>query len=209
MNRPRQRLSIAIATMALLVAAPASAQETEGELVPPGNSAVNQYTEAVPTGGGEKDLEGSSNGRAPSPQRVLGAGNAKKLERHGPAGKAAAAVAAETAPTPGPAPERAPPSPDNDGGGGGSSAGGSVDDRDDSSSGAPSGEKRPPSGGAPAPEPVGAPDVSGGSGFGEVLAQATGSASSGEMGLWLPLLILATLVWAAVYGTRRTRGATQ
>jgi len=191
--------------MSLLVVAPANAQEAEEGLVPPSNSAVNQYTEAVPTGGGEKNLEGSSGNRASSPERVLGADNAKKLERRGAAGKAAAAVAAETAPQPAAAPtaEQTPPAGNDQA----DRPGRSSDDRDDSSTGAPVDGKQPPSG-APPSEPAGAAEVSGGSGFGEVLAQATGSASSGEMGLWLPLLILATLVWAGVYGARRTRGST-
>ncbi len=49
--------------------------------------------------------------------------------------------------------------------------------------------------------------MSGSSGLGEVLAQATGS-SSGQMGLLLPLILIAALVWAvAFFRKQRSRTA--
>lgn len=57
-------------------------------------------------------------------------------------------------------------------------------------------------GGAAAGEP------SGSSGLAEVLRQATGSSSSGEMGLLLPLIIVATLAWSLAYLARRRRRPT-
>jgi hypothetical protein len=47
--------------------------------------------------------------------------------------------------------------------------------------------------------------VNGSSGLGEILRQATGSTSSGEMGLLLPLLILGALAWSVAYALGRRR----
>lgn len=185
------------AALTLLATAPAMAQEAEEELIPPDNSAVNQYTEAYPTADGEKDLQHGS--ARTSPQKALGAKNARRLERQGPAGRAAAEAAAATAPVE--------EETRTAGSGGGESiapagAGGSR------------GSSQPPRGSA-TPEPSGRQttdvanaNVGGRSGFGAILAQATGSGSSGHLGLGLPLLILATLLWAVATGLRRTRGAT-
>lgn len=66
------------------------------KLVPPGNSAANQYTETLPgPGGGSPSSEVKSG--AP-PAKVLGAANAARLEALGPEGQAAARLAATTAP---------------------------------------------------------------------------------------------------------------
>lgn len=64
-------------------------------LVPPGNSAANQYTETVPGPGGGMP---SSEAKGGSPANVLGPSNAAKLEALGPDGRAAAELAAATAP---------------------------------------------------------------------------------------------------------------
>lgn len=128
-------------------------------LIPPGNSAATQYTEAFPTAGGQQQTGKGSNRGSHSPAGVLGARNTRKLDAQGPQGRAAAEVAAATAPsvalgnTPG-------------------ASHGAGDSR--SSSGLPSGS----------------------SGLGEVIAQATGSSSSGELGLLLPLLIVTALAWS-------------
>jgi hypothetical protein len=59
-----------------------------------------------------------------------------------------------------------------------------------------------PTVGAKAGEP------SGSSGLAEVLRQATGSSSSGEMGLLLPLIIVATLAGSLIYLAGRRRRPT-
>src|SRR5262245_36077228 len=66
--------------------------------VPPGNSAVNQYTESVPTAGGQKDV--GKGQKQTKPAKVLGEDNAKRLEEQGEQGREAAEVAAATAPRP-------------------------------------------------------------------------------------------------------------
>lgn len=64
-------------------------------VIPPGNSAVNQYTEPFPTPGGSA-VTTEEEGR--SPAQALGTRNARQLERLGSDGRAAAALAAATAP---------------------------------------------------------------------------------------------------------------
>ncbi len=66
--------------------------------MPPGNPAATQYTEAFPTAGGQQDAEQGKGGKGRHPNQVLGKEEARKLESQGPAGRAAAALAAETAP---------------------------------------------------------------------------------------------------------------
>ncbi|HEX6666442.1 MAG TPA: hypothetical protein VF081_07595 [Solirubrobacterales bacterium] len=175
-------------------------------LVPPGNSAATQYTEAVPTAGGPKaGGKPKHNNQAQTPDKVLGAHNVKRLEAEGPQGQAAAEVAAATAPST-VAPAAPPTSQHEDGqaagqgaskngspggdtasGGSGTSNGGTVEDR----------------GGQPAVQAAG-----GSSGLGEVIGQATGSSSSGQLGLLLPLIVLATLAWAVAFVLRRHRQPT-
>lgn len=194
-------LPSAMATVLVLVLAPAAAaQEPEGEVVPPENSAVDQYTEPFPTAGGNKDAH-EQEGRDASPGRVLGTRNAHRLQREGGAGRAVAELAAETAP--------APPAPTVD-----------VDD-EDSASGGGAGESGPGagkgaaagrSGAAPAPPEGSSPTVelppaSGSSGFGAVLAHAFGASPSAGTGFLLPLLILATGVWAGAYLSRQRQTA--
>ena len=64
-------------------------------VVPPGNSAVNQYTETYPSAGG--GAVATDKGTR-SPAEALGARNAQRLEAMGSEGRAAAALAAATAP---------------------------------------------------------------------------------------------------------------
>jgi hypothetical protein len=80
---------LAIAIVSLIAATPA------GAVLPPGNSAANQYTEAYPTGGGNQP---AGRGGRQTPAGALGKENARKLEGMGPEGAAAAQLAAETAP---------------------------------------------------------------------------------------------------------------
>jgi len=201
---PRHRLApcaIAIACFALPAAAGA---ET---VVPPENSAATQYTEAIPTGGGREDAGKTGGGKKATPAEVLGAGKAKKLKQHGNEGRAAAEVAAETAPTvttenaeppaaARPAPPEEPPASGDRGQGqtrqapkraGGDGHAGSAPPRE-----------RPA-------ESLLATDPQGSSGFGEVLGQATGSSASGQLGLWLPLLILGTVIWSLLFAWRQRR----
>jgi hypothetical protein len=165
--------------------------------VPPGNSAANQYTEAFPTSGGNAETKGKGKVTA---RDVLGAANAKELEAEGKQGREAAEVVAATAPPAAAAGE----------GGEGATAGGAEKS---GPSGAGSGGQAGGDGGASAgntdsgsgPGSAVARDEGGSSGFSEVLGQATGSTSSGGTGLLLPLVILASVIWALAFFLRRRR----
>ena len=180
--------AVAIAILALPAAA-------AGEpVVPPENSAATQYTEALPTGGGSKDAGKVGDRDNVKPAAVLGADKAKKLESHGKEGREVAEVVAATAPSPVPAP---PPSPEP------AAPGGSDGARATQGSGGASQAKLgdnvavTPLSVEPSVRQVDIP--AGSSGLGEVLAQATGSSSSGQLGVLLPLLILAALAWALAF----------
>jgi hypothetical protein len=195
-------LMLAIA-IALIAAAPAAAEEEV--VVPPENSAVNQYTEAFPTAGGDRDAD-KHRGRKAKPAKVIGSKNAKRLDEQGADGRATAELAAETAPNV--IVEET-----------------STDDGEEEGTAAPAGNGGGTSGGGgPGSEPAGnggaqgqtpgpsvdsgtSAQVDGSSGLSEVLSRAIGSPSGGGMGLFLPLLILATIVWALIYTTRQRRPA--
>lgn len=149
-------LAVAIAIFALPGAAGAQ------RVVPPGNSAVTQYTQTFPTGGGNSAARHRGHR---SPAKVLGAATARRMQATGPTGSAAANLAAATAP-------------------GATRAGGP-----NATQATPGALPRAPHGAMPA----------GSSGLRKVLAQATGSSDSGELGLLLPLLILAAVSGSAVY----------
>jgi cobalamin biosynthesis Mg chelatase CobN len=192
--RSRRFAAAGAALLALAVAAfapvPVAAAKT---VLPPGNSAANQYTEAFPTQGGSTPTGDKGHS---TPARALGAKNAKRLEAQGADGRAAAEVAAATAP---PAQSA-----------GGSAAGGSKPTPGASGAGATPAEAGSGSGsaqgsGSSTESPSTA--AGGSSGFGRVLGQATGSSSSGRLGLFLPLLIVAALVWSVAYTFRRRRRA--
>jgi hypothetical protein len=202
-------LGLLAATIAIF-ALPAAAQAEY--LIPPGNSAATQYTEAVPTAGGPKATDPSHHGKSRSPNKVLGSHNAKKLNAQGPEGRAAAEVAAETAPgTVAPAGDgSAPQTSDHPGsqpeanGADNSSAGngqasaarsGNGSDRQTTTNTTATLASRQ------IPE--------GSSGLGEVLGQATGSSDSGQLGLFLPLIVLAAVAWSVAYVLRRRRQPTQ
>jgi hypothetical protein len=196
MESPAHKLLLPAAIAIAAVALPATA--VAEPIVPPENSAATQYTEAIPTGGGQKDAGKSGNGKKRTPSSVLGSQKTKKLNAQGPQGHAAAEVAAETAPPPveatseaaaGPAPKSGEPAPAP-------------------SHSAARGEPKAHAGNATS-ERAPRLDASGGSsGLGEVLAQATGASSGGELGLLLPLLLLTTLIWALLYGLRQKRPVT-
>jgi len=185
------RLSLLSAAVTLLAAAaPASAEY----LIPPDNSAVNQYTEAYPTAGGARNPEGSGRRSSQPPARSLGKRNANRLEARGEEGRVVAEVAAETAPASEPAP--APTGGETDPGGDtlrrGDGAGEAADD-------GPAVDEKDAAGLRPGEGPGGS------AGAGEVLAQATGLGGSGGTGLLLPLLVLGTAIWAIAYLVRERR----
>jgi hypothetical protein len=185
MKDRRQILAIAAASAAVALALPSAAAAEY--YVPPANSAANQYTESFPGAGGE-----SSGKRKPvTPGTALGAGNAEKLEAKGPAGKAAAEIAAETAP----------PQLVDDGSSEGDETGGGQpgDGSGESTTGA-GGSNGGSSGGGNG-TPAKAQQPQGSSGFGQVLGQATGM-SDGNLGLWLPLAIVLTLIGSVAYWVR-------
>lgn len=195
------RFTVLGAIAAALVLPAAAAAEY---YVPPGNSAANQYTETLPSAGGDS----AGKKEKVTPADAIGAANAKRLEQHGPAGKAAAELAAETAPAPVVNLE----TEDEEGGGaagGGSGSGGSGGNggsgaagANGGSSGAAGGQAGQSSGG---PSPVSAPAAAGSSGFGSVLGEATGFSDNGALGLWLPIAILAALAVALSYRFRILR----
>jgi hypothetical protein len=176
---------LAVATVALALPSAASAER----VVPPGNSAATQYTEAIPTAGGPKDTGkgGSQSGRTPA--KSLGSRNAQRLEAQGPAGEAAAAVATETAPAPATTaevPATNAPEPT-----GGRARGG--------------GANRHPA--AAKPQPV-IENPSRGSGLGEAISQAAGASAPGGTDLLLPLAFLGAIAWAIAYLLRQRKKPT-
>lgn len=201
-------LKTAFAIAALLVSMILPAAAAAETVVPPGNSAATQYTEAFPTAGGNavsnNGINGGSGGSSPS--KVLGHGNAKKLESQGKTGREVAKLAAETAPSRGAA---APAASQGTGGTGGHSQAPGANGGGGAGGG---------SGGAPAHKTAspGAAELpsqhlvdsakagDGSSGLGQVVGQATGS-SDGQLGLLLPLILLGTVIWAATYAWRRRR----
>lgn len=182
MRKASTKLLLPLAALwALTLPAPASAEY----LVPPGNSAATQYTETVPTAGGQRNTEKDRRKGGGSPAEVLGSGNAQRLDEQGEEGREVAQFAAETAPTPSPADENAPTSGEDDRSD--DDAGGAADRSGGAAGGSSGGTAR---GGGAATEP------SGSSGFGEVLAQATGWSSSEGL---LLLAILGALAWALAF----------
>jgi hypothetical protein len=181
-------LRIALAT-ALAVALVVPAQSLAEYYVPPENSAANQYTESFPGAGGEK----AGKGKKATPADTLGSGNAKRLEERGPAGKAAAEVAAETAPS------QLPTGNGANGDAEGSSGGGAGSG--DSGSGGAAGAN---GGSAPAGDVGQSTKVDqpqGSSGVSHVLGQATG-VGDGNVGIWLPLVVALILVGSIAYAAR-------
>ncbi|MDX6602262.1 MAG: hypothetical protein QOF13_1464 [Solirubrobacterales bacterium] len=193
--------TIVLATAAALIAAVAlPAGAAADYYVPPGNSAVNQYTESIPGAGGES----GGKKKDVTPAQALGAANAKKLEQRGQAGEEAAEVAAETA-----------PSEDlfstASGGSGGQGNGGGNQGGGGSTSGGSGGSSAGGASGGPntSDSTIEVSQPSGSSGISSVLGQATGATDEGNIGLWLPLAILAILAGAIAYRVRlRQHGPT-
>ncbi len=207
MKASKTGLGLFAATIAIF-ALPCAAQAEY--LIPPGNSAATQYTEAVPTAGGPKATNPSKHGQSKSPKQVLGKGNATKLDAQGPEGRAAAEVAAETAPgavaqTDGGAPSA---TPDHHAGSQPQANGGDSGGGTGQTGGPPAGDGSSHQAATTATL-ASQPLPEGSSGLGEVLGQATGSSDSGQLGLWLPLIVLATIAWSVAYVVRRRRQPTQ
>ena len=170
----------------LVVSMALPAAATAESVVPPGNSAATQYTETFPTSGGNVEVNGSlgGGGRAHrTPSQALGDRTAHELESQGAEGRAVANLASESVPgsAAGPGSE----------GGHGSGAGGKGGD------GGAGGGKGGGAGGNGAEAAGG-----GSSGVGQVLSHATLS-DSGQMGIFLPLVLIASLACALLYAWRR------
>ncbi len=195
---------VSATAISLFAVAPAMALE-EQVPVPPENSAVNQYTEAFPTAGGDREAH-NHQGRNVSPGKVIGAKNAKKLDQRGAAGRATAKFAADTAPhpTPGQGTAVVVITKDNQGPGQSTNSGGN--------SGGGGGQPTDQSGNNTSEQGAGSARVvttpaahaEGSSGLSEVLSSATGGSGDG-MGLFLPLLIIAAIAWAIAYTVRQRR----
>jgi hypothetical protein len=183
-----------------LVVCCCAASASAGTLVPPGNSAANQYTETFPTSKGEEDAQGKKKSGV-TPAQVLGAGKAHQLEDKGQTGKAVADFAAETSPavvdssteagsdTGNGKPDKSKGNPN----GNKKDSGGPSDDEEGSESSGGAGGGQTPSAGSG----TGAAS-SGSSSLGEIASQATGT-SAGSVGLWLPLILIAVVIWSAAY----------
>jgi hypothetical protein len=202
MNMTSRTITIAIASFAVALLLPGSALAEY--LVPEGNSAVTQYTEGFPTGGGEKKA-GGADGKKATPAQAIGAKNAKKLQDRSPEGAEVAEVAAETAP------EEVVPSASSDDSGAQAGNGqdhGQKHEGDGKKAKEKQSQENPEQdeGGTAAPAASSSGDgPSGSSGIGEVLAAATGSSSSGHLGLLLPLALLAALAWGLAYFLRQRK----
>jgi hypothetical protein len=173
-------------------------------VVPPENSAASQYTEAVPTAGGNQQADGGGKGGHRSPTKVLGERNAHRLDSHGKEGHEVAEVVVETAPTQAAASDQAPPpeaKPAHKGGG----------KKTGTSSQHPHRHHEAGNGGRAAPPPQPKPETTpadlpdGSSALGEVIGAATGSSSSGQLGALLPLAIAGGLIWSFLYFRRQRR----
>jgi hypothetical protein len=182
----RKSLASAVVLVAALLAPPAV---IAAPIVPPGNSAVNQYTQTVPTSRGNKEVRHKGH---QSPSKTLGHKATKKLQKQGKDGQATAELAA--AGTPAGAGSGGSGSGGPSGNGGGSTAGG----------GASGGGATPDGSGSGVSQAVAKAD-DGKSGVGQVVGELTGTSSSGDLGLWLPLALIAAAVWCGAYFWRHRR----
>jgi len=198
MKTPRKRFGCLVAAIAILITPSFAGAES---VVPPGNSAAAQYTEAFPTAGGQKRTGNAQRGKGLSPAKTLGAHNVRRLEAQGGLGHEAAEVAAATAPSPAPQASQPPPA---------SHAGASAngDNRAGGSGGAGAAPSQQSVNQAGGRSTARVDDAGGSSGFGEVLGQATGSSSpGGGAGILLPLVVIGTIVGSAAIVWQRKRRA--
>jgi eukaryotic-like serine/threonine-protein kinase len=180
-----------VLVMVLTAALVAPSAATAAAIVPPGNSAVNQYTQTIPTSKGNKEVRQKGDG---SPSKTLGHSATKKLQKQGKDGNATAELAAAGTPA-----SAVVASGSGSGSGGGSTAGGG------SATGA-DGSAAQGSSGLGGSQAVADADE-GKSGLGQVVGEVTGTSSSGDLGLLLPLAIIAACVWCAAYFWRHRRTA--
>jgi hypothetical protein len=186
---------LALVTSVALLALPASAGAEY--FIPDGNSAVNQYTEGVPSGGGEKSTKGA--GEKPvKPGKAIGVENTEKLEQAGgQEGREVAEVAAETAPPHIVAVEQEQQGASKqDNGEDQAGKGNDKGQRDDNGSTNTKDNELV----APASSSGNGPSGSGG--VGEIVSAATGG-SDGGIGLLLPLVIVAALAWGIFFAWRK------
>lgn len=164
----------------IILLIPAAAGARVRTVAPPGNSAVNQYVESVPTAGGGRPTgtihaggsagSGGSGPVAPSTQHALA--------QQGADGLAASALARATAPAAGARPSNRASSTGSSGASGAGT------------------HSMPRAGGG------------GSSGVAAVLKTLTGSSSHGGLGLLLPLILIVTAIGSGVFALRRRRAAT-
>jgi len=189
---PKLRLTLLLAMAIAACAAPSAAAEA---IVPPGNSAATQYTETLPTTGGEKGDGGHKGGAVPA--KTLGGRNAHRLESKGPQGKAVAKFAAETAPASVAATATRAAGEAAGAGGASETGGGAQGGGGNGNVGGGNGATTNGGAGNAAKGAAAASDQpAGSSGIGEVLGQATGSSSSGTLGLLLPLIVVAAIAFS-------------
>lgn len=187
------KAGLSVLVVTLLLALPTAA--LAGAVVPAGNPAAVQYTEAVPTSHGPAEAERSPQPK--HPDQTLGGRNARRLESEGKDGREAARVAAETAPqTDG---TKATGRDSGSGGGAASNGGGGTGSGNLQQRGGTEGEGRSSTSGA----------GNGGSGLAEVAGHATGLDTSEGTGLLLPLAILAIVAWGGTYVLRRRKRTAQ
>lgn len=200
MRKAITTLTALTAILVAVLAAPAAAEQ----IVPPGNSAANQYTEAFPTARGEEMQSGDEL----NAKDVLGARDTKKLEQHGKTGREVAQFAAETAPAPvssttsPSAGDTETGSADRGGKQGGNGQGKQGDKADEAATTRGAGGSGSGSGPTAGSGSTSVDQPAGSSGVGEVVSEATG-VSAGRLGLWLPLIVIGAAIWAAVYFIRQ------
>lgn len=217
MSKKPLRTAILAVALVVFFALPSFAEADQ--VVPPGNSAATQYTQAFPTSGGNV-VSGTSIGQPngggghKSPSKVIGKQTTQELESQGSEGKAVAELAAEGAPeTSEPEPEPEDTSKSGAAGagkGGGNSGGGQSGAKHPAGGSNQSGAKA--GGGAKATHPSSTATTAstaaaeaagnGSSGLSEVVGTATG-ANTGQMGAFLPIVLLAAVVLALVFAWRR------
>jgi cobalamin biosynthesis Mg chelatase CobN len=200
------RKTILLAGVLLALALPAGA--AAAQIVPPGNSAAAQYTETIPTSQGEQNAQGPK--KHVNPDDVIGSKKTKELEEQGPEGAAVAEFTAETAPTASSGGEESAGGNTDSKHGGAADGNGKADtDGNGRSNGKGAGDGEGSSeagaGGAAAGGNGTGSGPSGSSAVGEVASQATG-VSSGALGLWLPIVLVAVLAWAGFMVWRRREG---
>jgi len=195
MNGSRRYLALVMAVAAALLAPPTA---LAAGIVPPGNSAVNQYTQTIPTSRGNKEVRRGGHG---SPSKALGQKATKKLQKQGKDGRSTAELAAAGTPA------GAASSGGGSGGDGGATGNGGGSAANAGSTGGPGNSGARGSGGVGSAKAIAAAD-DGKSGFNQVLGEVTGTSSSGDLGLLLPLAIIAASVWCAAYFWRHRRTTT-